>query len=73
MSRIVSDLIYRLIADETELVKGLKAAQAQAEASAKKFTETGKKLTLGLTVPIIGGRRGHDKARLRYGRIAQRR
>lgn len=54
MSRIVSDLIYRLIADETELVKGLKAAQAQAEASAKKFTETGKKLTLGLTVPIIG-------------------
>ena len=54
MSRIVSDLIYRLIADETELVKGLKSAQAQAEASAKKFTETGKKLTLGLTVPIIG-------------------
>lgn len=54
MSRIVSDLIYRLIADETELVKGLKAAQKEAEASAKKFTETGKKLTLGLTVPIIG-------------------
>ena len=54
MSRIVSDLLYRLICDETELVKGLKSAQAQAEASAKKFTETGKKLTLGLTVPIIG-------------------
>lgn len=54
MSRIVSELLYKLIADETELVKGLKSAQAQAEASAKKFTETGKKLTLGLTVPIIG-------------------
>lgn len=54
MSRIVSSLIYKLVADETELVKGLKAAQAQAEASAKKFTETGKKLTLGLTVPIVG-------------------
>lgn len=54
MSRIVSDLIYRLIADETELVKGLKSAQKEAEASAKKFTEIGKKLTLGLTVPIIG-------------------
>lgn len=54
MSRIVSELIYKLIADETELAKGLKAAQAQAEASAKKFTEVGKKLTLGLTVPIVG-------------------
>jgi len=54
VSLIVSDLIYRLITDETELVKGLKAAQKQAEDSARKFTETGKKLTLGLTVPIVG-------------------
>jgi len=54
VSRVISELLYKLVADETELVKGLKSAQAQAEASAKKFTETGKKLTLGLTVPIIG-------------------
>ncbi len=52
-SKIISELIYRLIADETELVKGFKAAEKKNDELAKKFTETGKKLTLGLTVPIV--------------------
>lgn len=54
MSRIVSDLIYRLQLEQEELTKGLKKASVDVEALSKKFTETGKKLTLGLTVPIIG-------------------
>lgn len=53
MSRIISELIYKLISDETELVKGLKKAEKASDDLAKKFTDTGKKLTLGLTVPII--------------------
>jgi len=53
MSRIVSELIYKLIADEKDLVKGLKAAETASSNMAKKFTETGKKLSLGLTVPIV--------------------
>lgn len=53
MARIVSELIYKLIADETELVKGLQKAEKDTDALAKKFTESGKKLTLGLTVPIV--------------------
>jgi len=53
MARIVSELIYKLIADETALVKGLKAAEKASTEMAKKFTETGKKLSLGLTVPIV--------------------
>jgi hypothetical protein len=54
VSRIVSDLIYRLQLEQEELTKGLKKASVDVEALSKKFTETGKKLTLGLTVPIIG-------------------
>lgn len=53
MARIVSELIYKLIADETDLVKGLKKAEKESDELAKKFTDTGKKLTLGLTVPIV--------------------
>lgn len=53
MARIVSELIYKLIADETDLVKGLQKAEKDTDALAKKFTESGKKLTLGLTVPIV--------------------
>ena len=53
MATIISDLTYRLIADDKELTKSLKDAQKRAEALGKSFTDAGKKLTIGLTAPIV--------------------
>ncbi|MBA4274025.1 MAG: phage tail tape measure protein [Alphaproteobacteria bacterium] len=53
MARIVSELIYKLIADEKDLVAGLKSAEKKTEELGKKLEGVGKKLTLGLTAPIV--------------------
>ena len=54
MARTVQELTYRLIADEKELVRGLKKASDRTEALGQKFQKTGKLLTAGVTLPIIG-------------------
>lgn len=54
MANVVQDLLYRLRADNADLVKKVKDASKKMDAFGKKMQATGKKLTLGLTVPIIG-------------------
>lgn len=53
MARIISELIYKLVSDETDLIKGFRNAEKLNADLAKSFVDTGKKLSLGLTVPII--------------------
>lgn len=51
--RIIEHLVYKLIADETALVKSLKESTKKLDALGDSFIKTGKKATLGLTVPIV--------------------
>lgn len=51
--KVIQSLIYKLIAEETDLVKSLKASEKRLDALGDKFISIGKKATLGLTVPIV--------------------
>jgi len=51
--RIIQSLVYKLIADEADLLKSLKNSEKRLNALGDSFISTGKKLTLGLTVPIV--------------------
>ncbi len=50
----IQKLIYKLTADNTDLIKGMKKASESMDSLGKKFQATGKKLTLGVTLPIVG-------------------
>jgi hypothetical protein len=52
MARLASEIIYKLIADDAALTKSFKDAETRAEKLGKSFTNAGKKLTIGLTLPI---------------------
>jgi len=51
--KVIQSLVYKLIADEADLVKSLKASEKRLDALGDKFISAGKKATLGLTVPIV--------------------
>jgi hypothetical protein len=54
MARVVQELTYRLVADEKNLVAGLKKADQRMSAVSANFTRYGAALTKGLTLPIVG-------------------
>lgn len=70
--RIASTIIYKLVADEKDLVASLKAAEKKTEALADSFISAGKKLSLGLTAPLLAAGAGMLKLASDAGNAADR-
>lgn len=72
MSRIVSELIYKLVADNKELTASLAKSEKDVERLAKSFDTAGKALSKGLTVPLVAAGVGMLKLASDAGNAADR-
>jgi hypothetical protein len=72
MARIVSELIYKLTADDKELQNSLKKIEKDFDSIGKSFTDAGKKLSLFVTGPIIAAGAGILKLAGDAGKLADR-
>ena len=72
MSRIVSELIYKLVADNKELTASLAKSEKDVERLAKSFDTAGKALSKGLTVPLVAAGAGMLKLASDAGNAADR-
>lgn len=72
MARTVQELKYRLVADEQNLVKGLKSADERTKRLAARFDSAGKALSKGLTLPLVAAGGAMVKLALDAGNAADR-
>ena len=52
--RVIGRMVYRILGDDKDLQKSLNKSQRALEKAGQKMTAIGKKLTMGVTVPIVG-------------------
>src|SRR5690554_3474782 len=72
MGRTVQELTYRLVADEKALVAGLRSAGERTKKLGQQFEATGKKLSVGLTLPIVAAGGAMIKLATDAGKTADR-